>query len=380
VLAGANYGWRVYEGFACTNNDPGLCNPANYVPPVFDYAHLGGRCSITGGYPYRGSLETLPAGTYIYGDYCSGEILTWDGTTQTLEIDTSLHISSFGEDEFGELYVVGLGGTISRVDAVATTCTPAIDPTSGSFASTGGTGSVTVTAADGCSWTAAANDQWIHVTAGASGKGNGTADYSVDANATGGSRTGTMTIADRTFTVTQTGVACTVAISPTNAAFDSNGGTATVGVMAPDGCSWAAVANDDWIHVTAGGNGSGNGTADYSVDANAAGATRTGTMTIADKTFTVTQTGVAIACTFAISPAKAAFENNGGTATVAVTAPDGCSWTAVSNDSWITITDVSSTSGDGIVTYSVTVYTGRPRRRGGTMTIAGETFSVKQSK
>ena len=292
VLAGGNYGWRVYEGFACTNNDPALCNPANYVPPVFDYLHSGGRCSITGGYPYRGSLGSLPAGTYIYGDYCTGEILTWNGTTQTLEIDTPLNISSFGEDEFGELYVVGLGGTISRIDAVAPTCTNVIAPTSRSLTATGGSGSVTVTAAAGCSWT--------------------------------------------------------------------------------------AVANDAWIHVTAGANGSGNGTVAYSVDANAAGAPRTGTVTIAGRTFTVSQTGVA--CTFEISPSKADFGINGGTAMVAVTAPVGCSWTAVSSVDWITITGVSNTSGNGTVSYSVAVYTGRPRNRNATMAIAGKTFAVKQSR
>jgi len=49
IVAGGNYGWRVYEGFNCTGNDPSLCNPANYLFPIFDYQHLNGRCSITGG-------------------------------------------------------------------------------------------------------------------------------------------------------------------------------------------------------------------------------------------------------------------------------------------------------------------------------------------
>ena len=50
------------------------CNPANYIGPVFDYMPTGGRCSITGGYVYRGPQNTLPQGTYVYGDFCSGEI------------------------------------------------------------------------------------------------------------------------------------------------------------------------------------------------------------------------------------------------------------------------------------------------------------------
>ena len=63
-----------------------------------------------------------------------------------------------------------------------------------------------------------------------------------------------------------------------------------------------------------------------------------------------------------------------------MTAPAGCSWTAVSSVAWITITGVSSTSGNGTVSYSVAVYTGRPKNRNATITIAGKTFAVKQSR
>jgi hypothetical protein len=65
---------------------------------------------------------------------------------------------------------------------------------------------------------------------------------------------------------------------------------------------------------------------------------------------------------------------------VAVTAGAGCTWTAVSNVSWITITAGASGSGGGTVSYSVAPYGGPPKNRTGTMTIAGLTFSVKQSK
>ena len=85
------------------------------------------------------------------------------------------------------------------------TCTYSISPTSASFASGGGTGSVSVTAGAGCSWTAASNASFITITAGASGTGSGTVSYSVAANTATTSRTGTMTIAGRTFTVTQAG-------------------------------------------------------------------------------------------------------------------------------------------------------------------------------
>jgi glucose/arabinose dehydrogenase len=204
IQNGGNYGWRVFEGFDCTNTDPPLCIPANYIFPVFDYSHTGGRCSITGGYVYRGSQGALATGTYVYGDFCSGEIFGWDGTTQTVLLDTTQSISSFGEDQAGELYVVNLGGSVSRI-ASTTPCTFAITPTSANFTRTGGTGSVSVTAPGGCAWTAASNASWITITSGASGNGNGTVAYSVGPY--GGppkKRTGTMTIAGQTFTVQQT--------------------------------------------------------------------------------------------------------------------------------------------------------------------------------
>ena len=83
-------------------------------------------------------------------------------------------------------------------------CSYSINPTGASYAAGGGTGSVTVTAGAGCSWTAVSNATFITITSGASGSGNGTVNYSVAANG-GTSRTGTMTIAGQTFTVTQTG-------------------------------------------------------------------------------------------------------------------------------------------------------------------------------
>lgn len=116
ITAGGNYGWRVFEGTSCTNLDPDLCNtPANYIAPIAQYAHSLGRCSVTGGYVYRGTKRTLAPGTYLYGDFCSGEIFALAGGTPGVLLDTTLNISSFGEDEAGEIYVVGLGGTVQRI-------------------------------------------------------------------------------------------------------------------------------------------------------------------------------------------------------------------------------------------------------------------------
>ncbi|MCX5837698.1 MAG: BACON domain-containing protein [Deltaproteobacteria bacterium] len=84
-------------------------------------------------------------------------------------------------------------------------CSYSNSSASNSFTSSGGTGSVDVTATSGCSWTASSNASWITISEGSSGSGNGTVYYSVPTYTDGSPRTGTMTIAGETFTVNQSG-------------------------------------------------------------------------------------------------------------------------------------------------------------------------------
>jgi glucose/arabinose dehydrogenase len=105
---GENYGWNVMEGSICYNSP--TCDISGLVLPVMDYDHSLG-CSVTGGYVYRGSTITDLQGIYLFGDYCSGRIwgLRFTGTEweHIQFLDASFRISSFGEDELGNLYVFG---------------------------------------------------------------------------------------------------------------------------------------------------------------------------------------------------------------------------------------------------------------------------------
>ncbi|HVE48277.1 MAG TPA: PQQ-dependent sugar dehydrogenase [Casimicrobiaceae bacterium] len=127
LVRGGNYGWRVYEGTSCTNNDPSLCNAASFLAPLFEYTHASGRCSITGGYVYRGSQGALPQGTYLFGDFCTGEIFAWNGSSQALLLDTAIGLASFGEDERGELYVVDIGGAVYKIASETVAASVAIE-------------------------------------------------------------------------------------------------------------------------------------------------------------------------------------------------------------------------------------------------------------
>jgi glucose/arabinose dehydrogenase len=117
---GENYGWNQMEGSDCFI---GGCSPELYVEPVAVYSHNDG-CSVTGGYVYRGKLDPTLYGTYFYGDYCSGLIWTLFKIDEVEWINTvlkktSLTISSFGEDEAGELYVVDYGGGIYLIKRIS---------------------------------------------------------------------------------------------------------------------------------------------------------------------------------------------------------------------------------------------------------------------
>jgi hypothetical protein len=288
LLNGGNYGWRVFEGFLCTNLDPSLCIRSNYVFPLFDYSHMNGRCSLTGGYVYRGSLEALESGTYVFGDNCSGEIFTWDGA-QSVLLDTAMRIASFGEDEQGELYVVDLGGSISRI---AAECTGTLSPANQAFGVAGGPGGVSVTVAEGCEWTATSNVSWIRLTSGSRGNGNGLVQYTVDVNTSSMSRITTMTIAGQTFDINQSGpgTTCRYALSPTSPSFPQGGGTGSVRVTAPAGCNWVAVTRETWITVTGGQAGNGSGTVTYAVAPYVGQPrSRSGTMTIGGVAMSVRQ-------------------------------------------------------------------------------------------
>lgn len=117
---GENYGWRLMEGRHCFNPATN-CHNGTLTLPILEYDHSLG-CSITGGYRYRGSQIRQLYGVYLYGDYCSGRI--WGATesngrwTSRELLTTELSISTFGEDESGELYVAhhdGANGAIYRI-------------------------------------------------------------------------------------------------------------------------------------------------------------------------------------------------------------------------------------------------------------------------
>lgn len=114
---GENYGWNILEGSQCFGG--GACDTTGLVPPVAAYDHSQG-CSVTGGTVYRGADHPAMTGIYFFGDFCSGRIfgLAREGAAwrSTALLDTPISISSFGEDEAGNLLVTDYaGGAVHQI-------------------------------------------------------------------------------------------------------------------------------------------------------------------------------------------------------------------------------------------------------------------------
>ena len=353
------------------------------LEPVTDSAGAYYGVDQDGGTNSEGLIFTLTTSgtlTRVY-EFCSLTNCT-DGTTPDGFISSGGALygtaENGGENSAGTVYklipVGGIGGGGG--------CTFTLGSTNQAFVAAGGNGTVSVIASNGCAWTATNNDSFITITSGESGSGNGTVHYTVAANSSTNPVTGTLTIAGNTFTVTQTGAgACTFVLSATEASPTAAGGASTVGVTAAHGCAWTAASNDGFITITSGSSGSGNGTVHYDVAANSSTNPVTGTMTIAGQTFTVNQAGAAAAgeCTFTLNATTVTLTAKGGKKTVSVKAVGtDCVWTAVSNDSFITITTGSNVTGNGKVEFTVPGNT-NVTALSGTLTIAGQTVTVNQA-
>jgi hypothetical protein len=275
------------------------------------------------------------------------------GENTTVTVSINSNANSFTPGHYSDTITFtnitnGDGNTTRPVSLTVTEiCAYSISPTSFSHSSGAETGSISVTAPSGCPWTATSNETWITITSESSGTGNGTVNYSVSANTSLSSRTGTIIIAGQTFTVYQAGVSCTYSIFPTTQSFGASEGTESVSVSTQSGCVWTATSNETWITITSGSSGTGNGTVNYSVSANTDSSLRTGTIIIAGQTFTVAQ-DAPTSCTGPTITVMAVSGCNAGTqAEVPVTISDTaggsyCSFTITFDNTKLQYVDMNS--------------------------------------
>ena len=268
---------------------------------------------------------------------------------------------------------VMVNGQRAQVSQAAGECKFELSNSAASFAQSGGSGSVDVRASSAlCTWTAASNVDWISINSNASGKGSAPVAFTVAATA-GPPRAGMLTVAGQHFTVNQS-EGCSYTVAPMAHAVGASGGTRSVAITSSPGCPWTAASNADWITLTSPASGIGSAAVTASVAADS-GPARSGTLSVAGQIVTFTQSE---GCTFVISPDVQSVPASGGTGSVTVTAGAGCPWSATSGQPWITITSGQGGTGNGSVSFAVASTNGPGRS--GTVSIAGQTFTINQGQ
>ncbi len=275
-----------------------------------------------------------------------------------------------GLPRVGLLTIAGFPFTVTQA---AAPCAYSLSPTNWLHGAGSETGLVAVSATSGCSWSASTANNWITLTS----TSNGAVAYRLDANPSSVARTGSILVADQTFTVNQAGARCVYSIAPVNGVHGAGVETGTVAVAAMTGCSWNAASSNSWITILAGSNGMATGAVVYAVAINPSVTARAGVLTIAGQTFTVSQLGAD--CGYTLSPMNLVYGYWATNGLVNVTtSSNGCGWSVVNTNTWIRLTAGANGTGAGTVAFSVDA-----NRLGavrvGILNIAGQNVTISQA-
>ena len=289
----------------------------------------------------------------------------------------------------GATLTCGCGTGSTRPTPVA--CSYTLSVSSFSFGAPGGTGAVTVSADAGCSWTARADASWLSITNGATGTGEGVVSFSATTNTATAARTGSLTVAGRSVSVSQDGAVCQYVVSPIELTPCMPAAQLTTSVTTEAGCPWTATADPSWMTVIAGGSGTGPGTITFRVSDNW-DAPRSGVLMVrwptptAGQNVRVLQAG----CYYAVNPESFSFVAAGGPASFWVLQysdpytcggplQDACVWSAHSDASWIAITSTMPRAGDNPVRFTVEPNTTGASRTG-TIAVRDKVVRITQGR
>jgi hypothetical protein len=179
-------------------------------------------------------------------------------------------------------------------------------------------------------------------------------------------------IAGKPYKITQ--AACTYTLGVAALPFGVNGGAGNVTLTTQDGCPWMSVSNAAWVTITSPSPQIGPGSMSYTVAPNTVPLLRTAMLTVAGKPYNVTQA----ACTFTLDATTTALPPAGGSGSGAVTTGDACGWTSKSPVPWVTLTSLSSQTGNGSVGFTGSPNT-TPAMRTTSLMIAGKSYKITQA-
>ena len=276
---------------------------------------------------------------------------------------------------------VGSAHFLVTQTGVSTGCTYSISTPSYAQGYGAATNSVAVTAGAGCAWSVSNTNSWINLLSGTSGTGNGTVLYSVPENPSTNARSGNVQIAGLNYALTQGGApvgGCTYVLSPVGRTHGSTASTGVVTITTSAGCAWQVLNTNGWVTMVGPIDGAGGGQVLYSVEANPNAHSRVGTLSIGGHLFFIIQTGAVASCSYVISPVNAAHGSGSSTGSVSVTTQNGCPWSVVNTNPWISILSSLNNSSSGTVVYSLAPNT-NSQARTGNIIIGGQHFLLTQA-
>ena len=250
-------------------------------------------------------------------------------------------------------------------------CTYVMSVTQATIAADGGSGSVNLTTAASCVWTATSSAAWLTIQP-TSATGPATVTFTAAPNTSEQSRTASVTIADQTLTVTQASAVptpCTFDVSPLSAAFGFDGGQGTVRVATAAACAWSAAAAESWIAFIGETQRQGPGEITYAVQRNEETRVRTGSLTVAGRTVAVGQDAappvppVPLPCDYSVAPVELVQHWHHTSANINLTTAAGCAWTVSAGADWLTIAPPSEGAGPRVIQFTNSIYTGQVSRR-----------------
>lgn len=268
----------------------------------------------------------------------------------------------------GTITIAGQSHAITQEGHPAVTCSFELSPGNADFNKDGGAGTFTVTAPATCAWTASSNAPWLVITAGGQGTGSGSISYTVARHNETAERRAVIALADRQFTVRQSGDpgVCQYSVVPVLISPCMPRGTQTAVITTEASCPWTATSNASWLTVPSGSAGTGSAAVSITYTDNY-DAPREGIVMVRWPTATAGQ-NIRIAqagCRYGVSRAAISLAAPGGSSTFDVlqqsdpttcggATQDRCVWTAVAGVPWITITSRMPSAGDNPVAFLVT--------------------------
>jgi hypothetical protein len=288
------------------------------------------------------------------------------------------------------LTIGGQTHAITQQGRPVTACTYELSPGSAEYNKDAAAGSFAVNAPADCAWTAASDSAWVTVTSGQQGTGSGSVSYAVSRNLDVTDRRAAIAVADRTFSVHQSGDfgVCEYSVAPADLASCMPAASLTFSITTQTSCPWTASPNASWLSVPA--SGSGSSTVTVAIGENY-DAPRDGIVMVRWPTPTAGQ-NVRIAqagCLYAVSRSTFSFTSAAATGAFDVfqqaqpntcggATQDRCIWSAVSDVPWIAVTSGMPQRGDNPVAFSVAANDSTTARTG-RITVRDKVVTVTQA-